>query len=265
MKSKYLGIWSLLAIALVIVCAISFADDIYIFGFKLKKAPIASALTSEYLTQEEKQKEQQEAKILLEEQAKPQENPVDSTPQSILIFGDSMTQNLALRLSAYAKQNGHQVHSINWDSSGTRIWAQTDTLYRYIREFKPSFIFVALGSNELYIRNLDKYKEYVETILKKIGDIPYVWIGPPNWKPDEGINDMLQATTAPGTYFRSEGIKLDRKKDQIHPTRDAAAIWFDSIARWMPHSAHPIKLDFPADSIHAKLSDTNIIYLKAKH
>lgn len=257
----------MLVLALVIITVVSFAGDIYLFGIKVKKSPVADLLSKEYLTTAEKRQAEKVKEAELEQKAKPQENPVDTAPQVLLFIGDSMTQNLAVRASAYARQNGHRIHTVNWDSSGTRIWAQSDTLDVFIRRFQPTFIFISLGSNELYIKNLDKYRGYVHTILSKIGDIPYVWIGPPNWKPDEGINDMLQDETAPGTFFRSEGITLARKRDQIHPTRDAAAIWFDSVARWMPKSAHPIRLETPSDSItkSTKLSHTNIVYLKAQH
>ena len=44
----------------------------------------------------------------------------DSLPQNLFIFGDSMTFNLALRLAQYARQNGHVIHSVNWDSSNTK-------------------------------------------------------------------------------------------------------------------------------------------------
>lgn len=257
----------LLVTALLFFVFISFADDISIFGIKLKKSPIADNLTSTYLTTQEKQQVQQQKLAVIEEKQKPQDNPIDTLPQVFLFFGDSMTQNLALRAAAYARANGHEIHTVNWDSSGTRIWSQCDTLDNYIKRFNPTFIFVSLGSNELYIKHLDNYREYVRTILSKIGDIPYIWIGPPNWKPDEGINDMIAEETRPGSFFLSEGIELARKKDQIHPTRDASAIWFDSIARWIPKSAHPIRLELPSDSISSstKLRHTNIIYLKAKH
>lgn len=258
----------LLVVALAVITLISFLDDdITIGGIKVKKSPIAKTLREKYLTTEEKQKAEEIRQEALVQKARPQENPIDTAPQVFLFIGDSMTQNLSIRAAAYAKQNGHKIHTINWDSSGTRIWAQSDELDNFIEKYHPTFIFISLGSNELYIRNLDPYREYVRTILKKIGDIPYVWIGPPNWKKDEGINDMLLEETAPGTFFRSEGIQLARKSDQIHPTRDAAVIWFDSVARWIPKSAHPIRLTIPSDSItkSTKLKDTNIVYLKAKH
>lgn len=267
MKSKYTGLWLLLALGLTLFTVISFADDLEFFGIRVKKAPIAEKLIGEYLSTEEIKLQKEALEQELAEKAKPQENPVDSAPQVFLIFGDSMTQNLSLRLAAYARQNGHKIHAVNWDSSGTRIWAQCDTLDQLIRRFNPTFIFVSLGSNELYIKHLDNYRGYVRSILSKIDTIPYIWIGPPNWKPDEGINDMIQEETAPGSFFLSAGIELPRKSDQIHPTREGAATWVDSIVRWIPKSAHPIVMDFPSDSIASstRLRHTNIYYLKAVH
>lgn len=266
-KSKYTGLWLILSVALLIIAFISFIDDVSFFGMKIKKSPIAEKLTNQYLSTEEKEKIEKNKKAELAAKAKPQVNPVDTNPQVFLFFGDSMTENLAVRGAAYAKQNGHKIYTVNWDSSGTRIWSQCDTLDQYIKKYEPTFIFISLGSNELYIRDVGPYREYVQTIIKKIGNIPYIWIGPPNWKPDQGINDMLMDENKPGTFFLTNGMELPRRKDNIHPTREGGAMWFDSIVRWMPKSAHPIRMKVPVDSISesVKLSDTNIIYLKAQH
>ena len=84
-------------------------------------------------------------------------------------------------------------------------------------------------------------------MLSQIGDIPYVWIGPPNWKSDTGINRLIASKTKPGSFFMSDGMHFDRAKDGAHPTRRSAELWMDSVARWITlHSAHPIKLDKPA-------------------
>ena len=101
----------------------------------------------------------------------------------------------------------------------------------------------------------------MEEIISKIGNIPYVWIGPPNWKEDAGINDMIQSVCAPGAFFRTKGMTFKRKKDGVHPTREASALWIDSVARWMPKSAHPILMNYPSDSI-GKVNP-NVIFLKA--
>lgn len=90
----------------------------------------------------------------------------DSLPQSLFIFGDSMTYNLALRLAQYAKQNGHTIHSVNWDSSNTKIWADYDTLANQIARYKPTQIFISLGSNEIFFKNPETRLPYVKKFLR---------------------------------------------------------------------------------------------------
>lgn len=259
MKSRYIGVWLLLSVSLIVVAGISFLDDTSICGFELKKSTIAESLLKENRLPDVY------AEVVDTIDSVPpvviQEVVVDTLPQNIMIFGDSMLGGLAPRLAKYAKQNGHTLHSVIWDSSTTRLWAETDTLQHFIAEYKPTFIFISLGSNELYLRNPYKWKPYVDRILEKIGDIPYVWIGPPNWKEDSGINDMIAEATKPGTFFRSAGMKFDRKRDKIHPTTKSAALWMDSVARWMPKSAHPILMETPSDSIGK--ASAGIVYLKA--
>lgn len=259
MKSSYTGLWLLLAVALAVVLVVAFADDITLGSWTVRKAPVREALLTDKnipppLTG-------QALIDSLEAEAAKVEVKTDSTPQSILLIGDSMTLNLAIRLAKYAIVNGHQFHAVNWDSSNTKIWAESDTLDYFIRKFNATYIFISLGSNELYLTKPDTHRKYVDKILQRIGDRPYVWIGPPNWKEDAGINDMIQAACAPGAFFRSAGMTFERKRDKIHPTREASALWIDSVARWMPHSAHPILMNIPPDTI-GKVN-AGVTFLKA--
>lgn len=248
----------LLALALVIVVVIAMIDDIKIGEWSVKKAPVTDFLLKE---KAEKSFRDSIGKDSVELGEKPVVIKTDSLPQSLFIFGDSMTFNLALRLAQYAKENGHEIHSVNWDSSNTKIWAESDTLDYYINLYQPTQIFISLGSNELYFKDPYTRAPYVKTILSKIDTIPYVWIGPPNWKEDTGINDMLEEMCARGSFFRSAGMEFKRKKDNIHPTRESSALWIDSIMRWLPKSSHPFVANMPPDSI--KKSNPNIVFLKA--
>lgn len=257
-RNKYSSLWLLLALALVIVVVIAMIDDIKIGDWNVKKAPVADFLFKERV---EKSLKDSISKDSVELVQKPVVIKTDSLPQSLFIFGDSMTFNLALRLAQYAKENGHEIHSVNWDSSNTKIWAESDTLDYYINLYKPTQIFISLGSNELYFKDPYTRAPFVKTILSKIDTIPYIWIGPPNWKEDTGINDMLQEMCNRGSFFRSAGMEFKRKKDNIHPTRESSAIWIDSIMRWLPKSAHPFVANVPSDSI--KKSNPNIVFLKA--
>lgn len=249
----------LLSFALIVILVVAFVDDIKIGEWTVKKAPI-----SDYLLKEESNtllSMEESTDSLNSEGSQPEIIKTDSLPQSLFIFGDSMTFNLALRLAQYAKQNGHTIHSVNWDSSNTKIWAEHDTLAYYIEKYHPTQIFISLGSNELYYKDPESRAPYVKKILEVIDTIPYVWIGPPNWKEDTGINDMLQRICKKRSFFRSAGMQFKRKKDNIHPTRESSAVWVDSIMRWLPESSHPFMADMPSDSIGK--SNPNIVFLKA--
>lgn len=263
MKSSYLALWLLLAGALAIFLIVGFSDDITLGNYTVRKAPFAETLFPDSIASDMRLLASGGSLPSDSIPAEKAEEPIatDSLPKNILLFGDSMTMNLALRLAKYAKQNGHQMHAINWDSSNTKIWAETDTLSYYLRKLDPDFVFISLGSNEVYFKDPYKRHPYVKKILSMIGDRPYVWIGPPTWDDRTSINEMLAATCRPGTYFRSSGMEFKRKKDKIHPTREASALWVDSIMRWLPKSAHPILADFPSDSL-GKVN-SNIILLKA--
>lgn len=268
MKSKYTGLWLLLAISLAIIAMISFMDDIVIGEWKIKKAPIAENLTGKYQTTQEIQLKEEKIKIEAKKKQEAQHNEVDTMPQVFLVFGDSMTQNIAIRLAAYARQNGHTIHTINWDSSGTKIWSKSDTLSYFIKKYKPTYIFVSLGGNESGYGKPDVLVPNVKTILSKIGDIPFVWIGPPSLKNGESAkySDMLGSVLPAGTFFRSDGLTLERRGDKIHPTVKAAAFQVDEMVKWLKTSAHPIRMNTPADSIsNTKIKDTNIVYLKPQH
>ena len=259
----------LLAVTLIIVTAISFMDDIEIGGVKIKKAPIAENLLGQYkTTQEVKLQEEQIKKQAEKKQVAQQHTPVDTMPQVFLVFGDSMTQNIARRIAAYAKQNGHEIHTVNWDSSGTKVWSATDTLSYYINKFKPTYMFVSIGGNESGYPKPDILIPNVEKILKKMGNIPFVWIGPPSLKNgfSDKYSDMLGSILPAGTFFRSDHLELARRGDKVHPTVEAAAYQVDEMVKWLKTSAHPIKMDTPADSIaDTKIKDTNIVYLKPMH
>ena len=52
----------------------------------------------------------------------------------------------------------------------------------------------------------DKRRKYVKKIVADIDTIPYLWIGPPNWKPDTGINELVADETDAGCFFLSDGM-----------------------------------------------------------
>ncbi|MBR1593847.1 MAG: SGNH/GDSL hydrolase family protein [Alloprevotella sp.] len=172
---------------------------------------------------------------------------LDEAPQRILFVGDSMLEGLSRRFGDYAAANGHKLDVVLWYSSTTERWATSDTLTYFLRRYDPTFVVVCLGSNELFVRDLPDRDRHIATLLQRIGSLPYVWISPPNWKEDTGINDLILRHVGERRYFDSRHLTLQRGRDRAHPTFAAAAQWMDSVATWMAGNttAHPIRMERP--------------------
>lgn len=247
MKRQYLGVWMLLAAAFVFFSALSVVGNTTLGAFELRTANIYDKLT--YVEPAPVVSDP----VVSESQSEP-ELPaalppvVDTASQRILLLGDSMLEGLSPRLAAYAKENNHKLYTVVWYSSSSRTWDISGNLEKYIEEFKPTFVFLCLGANELFIKNIAEHREkHVRSIVEKLGDIPFVWIGPPNKQKDTGINDLLKKNVPSDKFFLTKGMKFSYFEDQIHPTRASAVVWMDSVVRWMPsYCKHPIKLDLPA-------------------
>lgn len=174
---------------------------------------------------------------------------LDTTAHRILFFGDSMVEGLLRRMNCYAFANGHEMTNVVWYSSTTELWAKTDTLRYFIDKVKPTFVMISLGANEQLIKNPSERETYIHQILKELGATPFVWIGVPAWREDTGINDLTQQVVGKSRYFDSRGLTLQRGRDHMHPTFNAASLWMDTVAVWMASSAtaHPIRLNKPTD------------------
>lgn len=259
MKS-YIGLWLLLAAALGVFLLISAFSPVSLGEYELRDSGAYQALTAKRSDAAEAAPES----VVAEQQSEPQAAaemlpktpaPVDTMPKTILFIGDSMLEGLYPRLAAYADKNGHTLYAVIWYSSTSEVWGRSDKLKKYIKEVSPDFVFISLGANELFVKDIEsKRDKYVKEILNQVDSLPYLWIGPPNWKPDTGINRLVAANTAPGCFFLSDGMTFRRSKDGAHPTRESAAEWMDSVVRWMPaHHPHPFVLELPtAQTARAK-------------
>ena len=246
MTRHHFSLWLLLAVAFVIFAVASAVGLPEVYGHQLKSAQISDNIFSP--RQEDSPLAADTASLdttVIEGPTFPV--PVDTAAQRILFIGDSMLEGLGPRLAAYARKNGHILYNVVWYSSTSEVWGRSDKLSRYIEQIRPTFIFVSLGANELFVTDIkNKRRQYVEKIISDIDTIPYLWIGPPNWKPDTGINDLIAESTPQGAFFLSNGMHFDRARDGAHPTRASAIEWMDSVMRWMPeHSFHPICMELP--------------------
>ena len=171
----------------------------------------------------------------------------DTSSHRILFVGDSMVEGLRYRLSQYATANGHTMQCVIWYSSSSKYWAKSDTLSYFIRKFDPTYIFLCIGANELFVRNIEERDAAVGEVIREIGDLPFIWIGPPNWKPDTGINDILLRRCGKSRYYPSLRLKYQRAKDGAHPVLASYNMWADTVSTWLrDSSAHPIRWDIPS-------------------
>jgi len=220
-------------------------------GWKLSKInapyPISSPKEEE-CPQASPQKEEREENLPPQEEDGGELLP-DTASHRILFFGDSMVEGLLRRMNCYAFANGHKMTNVVWYSSTTELWAQTDTLRYFINKVEPTFVMISLGTNEQFIKDPAGRETYIRKILQELGDTPFVWIGVPSWKEDTGINELTQRIVGKNRYFDSRGLTLQRGRDRMHPTFNAASRWMDTVAVWMssPETAHPIRMDKPTD------------------
>lgn len=252
MNKPYWGLWGLLLTALIFFVVLSFwQDGIRIGGFELKTASFASDLGAPMKHHKvvKKTKADADGKSAEEQQAKDWRAPLDTTAKSILFIGDSMLEGLAPRLAKYCDKNGHTLVEVIWYSSSTKVWGESGRLAELIAKYKPNYIFICLGANELYVTDIKRARRhYVKKILAEVGDIPYVWIGPPNWDEDTGINDLIDQEVDEGCFYLSAHDQFERSRDGAHPTRASAHLWMDRVVKWLGEKgAHPIRLDYPGE------------------
>jgi hypothetical protein len=235
----------MLVVTSLLLTAYSFADfEIEIWGIKIKRTKIKEFYLD--IPDYPFGRPIVKGEYSLSKQDQVQE-PMDTSSQKILLIGDSMLEGLGLRLKDYTLQNKHELKTVIWYSSSTEYFGRSDTLRYFIKQYKPSYIMLVLGANELFVPDITrKRKAYVKHILNQIDTINYVWIGPPNWKEDTGINDLILSSVGKGHYFPSKNLTYQRFKDGAHPTHSSSSIWMDSVAVWiMRDSQRPIRLEKP--------------------
>lgn len=175
--------------------------------------------------------------------------PADTTRQRILLAGDSMGQSIYPSLYKYCLRNGHSLHLVARESSSMVWWGSEERLSGYIDHYQPTYIIMSLGSNELFVPHIQARDTFVRSILRQAGGIPIIWVGPPNWKEDTGINRMLQNIVGYDRFFLSKYLEMERLPDGAHPTWKAAHYWTDTLTRWIAQwSRYPIALAPPTDA-----------------
>lgn len=242
--SPILSLWILITLALVIFIGLSLSDDVKLGDYTLTKARFPETL----LTSEESFQDVIPVKIEeVDTLTVPVETLVepDTTIHNVLVFGDSMTHHLAMSISKYGTKNHYKVTGVTWESSSIPAWRNSSKIKEYMEMAKPDFVIISLGSNEMELKNFERRIPDIKGIATEMGDIPYIWVGPPLWKEDKGVYTMLEKALPKGKVFKIENLDIERGPDHVHPTKRGADVWADSLMKWIRKSDHPILTEKP--------------------
>lgn len=238
MRRDYMAVCGILAAAFAVFFVLSLVGDVDLGLFKLKGNDMANAFADRRYPQALIDSNVIDSLDAGSVSGNARQVILSTSGKTVLLIGDSMLEGLSPRLGAYCEASGHTLYTVIWYGSTTQLFSESRLLSDYIATLRPHFIFISLGGNELFIKDVaDTRKQYVDNIIAEIDTIPYLWIGPPNWRKDTGINSLIKGNVRQGTFFASHGMSFDRKTDGVHPTNASAALWMDSIIRWMPDSA----------------------------
>ncbi len=152
------------------------------------------------------------------------------------------------------------MQTVIWYSSSSLWYGQCDTLQHFIKKYNPTYVVLVLGANELFIKDIKTERaKFVSNIVAQMGKLPFIWVGPPNWKDDTGINDLILQYAGESRYFPSKNLTYERTKDGAHPKRESAYKWMDSIAVFMQNKAAYKVLMTPPDTLYGKVPPTVIL------
>lgn len=239
--SPIISLWILITLTLVIFIGLSFSSDIKLGGHTLTKAYFPETLLAKDEAEEPTPIE------ILDTLPLPVETLVepDTTVHSLLIFGDSMTHHLAMSIAKYGTKNNYKVTGVTWESSSIPGWRYSDKIKKYMEMSKPDFVIISLGSNEMELKHFDRRIPDIEAVASMMGEIPYIWVGPPLWKEDRGLYPALEKALPKGKVFKIENMDIERGPDHVHPTKRGADVWADTLMRWIKKSDHPILTEMP--------------------
>jgi hypothetical protein len=161
----------------------------------------------------------------------------DSGSQRILLIGDSQAGGIMYAFNDYCVENGHNLVGVfSWFSATCFNFGYSNRMENLIQTFRPSLVVIVLGLNELYARDIKSRQKAARMIQAKLGNIPYLWIGPANFMKDYGINRVFEEAAGTENFFLSRDLELPRAKDKRHPNQTGYKIWMDSIATFVQES-----------------------------
>lgn len=189
----------------------------------------------------------------------------DNISQRILLIGDSETGGLIYPLNDYCVANGHKLEAVfTWFSASILNFGYAQKVDELMEKYNPTFVIFVVGLNEMYVTDMDRRRDAANQFLKKLGDTPYLWVGPANFTKDHGINKVFESTAAPGCFVLSKDLNIPRGGDHRHPNTEGYKIWMDYIASYIQsRKEYPFNF-LPPERTNFKLQGRVILANAAK-
>jgi lysophospholipase L1-like esterase len=158
--------------------------------------------------------------------------PLRLAGRKVLLVGDSMGQGIAPFLQRRVEAAGGSFVGASEQSSTIIWWQGSGKLRTLIAQHRPDIIFIALGSNELYVTDAEARAALIRSMLAEIGQREAYWIGPPAWKPGSRLLPVIEENFQTGHFYNSDRLDVPRGKDGKHPTLEGYERWVELIWRW---------------------------------
>jgi len=154
--------------------------------------------------------------------------PVPLTGKTVLHVGDSMVGgNLGLTRALEHRFTAEGAKFVRDYKVSESIvsYDKSPKLKDLIAKHNPDIVILTLGTNDVFVPYPAAMAANVQSIVKRIGNRECYWMGPPTWKPDTGIVQVIKDNAAPCKFFDASSLKLQRSGDGIHPTDRGGAEW----------------------------------------
>ena len=151
--------------------------------------------------------------------------------KTVLHVGDSMVGgNFGLTKALEARFTGEGAKFVRDYKVSESIvsYDHSPKLKELLAKNKPDIVIITLGTNDVFVPYPQAMAPNVKSIVGRIGSRECYWMGPPTWKPDTGIVQVLRDNVAPCKFYDSSNLKLQRAGDGIHPTDHGGADWATS-------------------------------------
>jgi hypothetical protein len=158
--------------------------------------------------------------------------PVALSGRTVLLVGDSMAEGIAPHLQKTVEAAGGRLINGQERSSTIVWWQGSGKLRELLNRHRPDIVFIALGSNEIFIEQPELRAPLIKAMVAELGARPAFWIGPPAWKPDKGLSRVIDENFQPGHFYNSNDLKVPRAPDGKHPTAQGFQTWTELIWNW---------------------------------